>query len=65
MKTPSKPKRIICGTKGKDIEYKCGGCNWESCTFYTLSGQKIKDDGLCAFCFLDALMNQNAKILLD
>jgi len=59
-------KRIICGPiEEGSVESKCGGCNWSTCTFYAFSGQKIKDDGLCAFCFLDVLMNQNAKIIID
>ena len=50
--------------KSKDLEdCKCGGCNWGTTTYYSILDEEIlrQDDGysnngLCATCFIEMLM---------
>lgn len=45
-------------------ESKCGGCNWETSTFYSSSDPMVandKDSWLCASCFMDMLVENKTE----
>lgn len=57
-----------------DVEKKCGGCNWQTCTFYAIGESKEQitseieagDDeyglGMCNACLVDMLVEGNYEI---
>lgn len=44
-------------------EKKCPGCNWETLTMYSLPQKDIDEEGLCAQCFMDMLVELGMTIL--
>jgi hypothetical protein len=58
----------------KDIEHKCGGCNWNSSTAWYLEGEPEPEtdpedeqrvaNGLCADCFLEMLACDEFRVVL-
>ena len=59
---------MICFSRS---EFKCG-CGWKTSVFFVLASskeeaiEKVKNlEGLCAYCFLDMLIEKEAKILMN
>ena len=56
----------------KDVEYKCGGCNWESSAAWYLEGTPEPEpdpeeegrltNGLCSGCFLEMLERDGFRV---
>ena len=39
---------------------KCGGCNYETITFYRFEKERMEDE-LCAQCFVDMLISEQKQ----
>jgi hypothetical protein len=52
--------RII--SKSLDKERKCPCCNWECSTVYSFTCNNIDEEGLCAHCFMDMLVEEGFGI---
>ena len=48
--------------KNLDDEKKCGGCNWRTSTFYSFPSSDIDEDGLCAMCFMDMIVDSGMEV---
>ena len=44
---------------------KCPGCNWEVSTLYSFREDNIDEEGLCAHCFIDMLVDEDFRILTN
>jgi len=53
--------RVI--SKQYSDEKKCPGCNWEIGTLYSFPQNDIDEEGLCAQCFMDMIVEKGMKIL--
>jgi len=43
-------------------ETKCLGCNWETDTLYSFPEDDIDEEGLCAQCFMEMIVQEQAEV---
>lgn len=48
----------------KDMDTKCGGCNWEQCVFYKFEGEP-DEDGMCASCMLEYILRDKKLLVIE
>ena len=53
--------RVYRGSFAKDWR-KCPGCNWQVQMLYTFPGHEIEEEGLCASCFLDMIVEEAMEV---
>jgi len=60
--TVKKEIGIAIYSKQLEDEVKCGGCNWETSTLFSLETNDVEKEGLCSFCFLEMIEENGWKI---
>ncbi len=41
---------------------KCPGCNWSTAVLYSFPGNPIDEEGLCAYCFMDLIVDMEYDV---
>ncbi len=49
-------------SKEMEHDVKCGCCNWETSTLYSLSTNNVDTEGHCSHCFLEMIIENGWKI---
>jgi len=47
----------------KEKEGKCPCCNWECSMVYSFTCNNIDEEGLCASCFMDMLVDEGFGVV--